>query len=296
MKSLIVPGDLYKASEIFGQLPAKSTVLVLSGFPCCVNETPPTETDGPPGAYAIARASMALGHECIVVTDDCNQAVFAAGLDNLALPTAGDKEGTVKLKTFPAKLSANDQARFDKLASDANLVIACERAGPGVDGNCYTMRAINMNEKGLIAPLHELVEKAKVPFLAIGDGGNELGMGKVMEAIKSNPKINDGAKIGCAVAADHLVAASVSNWGGYALAAGAALIKAQQAGGGDNVQEWVNKCVPTEKEEIELLDRCVAAGCRDGVSMKMEATVDGMPLETSLQCLRDIRSAALSTK
>lgn len=118
-------------------------------------------------------------------------------------------------------------------------------------------------------------------------------MGKVMEAIKANPKINDGAKIGCAVAADHLIAASVSNWGGYCLAAGAALIKASQDGK-NKVEEWVNKCVPTEKEEIELLDRCVAAGCRDGVSSKMEATVDGMPLETSLQCLRDIRVVALS--
>jgi hypothetical protein len=167
MKSLIVPGDLVKASEIFGKLPAKSTVLVLSGFPCCVNETPPTETDGPPGAYAIARAAVALGHECIVVTDDCNEAVFAAGLKDLALPS-GDDIGSVTLQSFPATLSANDQARFDGLAEKANLVIACERAGPGVDGNCYTMRAINMNEKGLIAPLHELVEKAKVPFLAIG--------------------------------------------------------------------------------------------------------------------------------
>jgi hypothetical protein len=35
-------------------------------------------------------------------------------------------------------------------------------------------------------------------------------------------------------------------------------------------------------------------GCRDGVSGKREATVDGMPLETSMQCLRDIRDAALS--
>lgn len=127
------------------------------------------------------------------------------------------------------------------------------------------------------------------------DGGNELGMGKVLDAVKNNPKIADGARIGCAVAADYLIAASVSNWGGYALAAGAALIKAQQVADG-NAIEWINKCLPGHVEEIELLERCVAAGCRDGVSMKVEATVDGMPLETSLQCLSDIRSAALDAK
>jgi hypothetical protein len=72
--------------------------------------------------------------------------------------------------------------------------------------------------------LHRLVKEATVPFLAIGDGGNELGMGKVLDEIIKNPKIADGDKIGCAVAADFLIAASVSNWGGYALAAGAAVV------------------------------------------------------------------------
>jgi hypothetical protein len=48
-------------------------------------------------------------------------------------------------------------------------------------------------------------------------------MGKVIDEIKAN--IPRGEKIGCVVAADHLIAASVSNWGGYALAAAAAAAK-----------------------------------------------------------------------
>jgi hypothetical protein len=86
-----------------------------------------------------------------------------------------------------------------------------------MDGNCYTMRGIDMTAAGLIAPLHRLCSEAQVPFLAIGDGGNELGMGKVMDEIVKNPKIANGEKIGCCVAADCFFAASVSNWGGYAL-------------------------------------------------------------------------------
>jgi hypothetical protein len=73
MKSLIVPGDLEKAAETLGRLRPPSNVLVLSGFPCCVNESPPTETDGPPGTFAIARAAAAFGHIVTVVTDDCNK-------------------------------------------------------------------------------------------------------------------------------------------------------------------------------------------------------------------------------
>jgi len=285
-----------EASRILAELPVPSTVLVLSGFPCCVNESPPTETDGPPGAYAIARAAMALGHKVLVVTDSCNEEVFAAALNNLALPATTANEGSIALECFPAELTEADQARFDRLAKTVKLIIACERAGPGADGCCYTMRGINMNEKGLIAPLDELIAAAEgVPFLAVGDGGNEVGMGKVIDKIRNSPKIANGDKIGCVVAADHLIAASVSNWGGYALAAGAALVKAEQEGCKDSPEEWIEKCLPSDQSEIELLDRCVEKGCRDGVSGKVEATVDGMSLETSLQCLRDIRSASLSS-
>ena len=48
MKPLIVPGDLEQAASIVASLPPKSVVIVLSGFPCCVTQTPPSETDGPP--------------------------------------------------------------------------------------------------------------------------------------------------------------------------------------------------------------------------------------------------------
>lgn len=72
MKSLIVQGDLELAGKTLGTLKSPSHVVVLSGFPCCVNESPPTETDGPPGTFSIARTAAALGHDVTVITDDCN--------------------------------------------------------------------------------------------------------------------------------------------------------------------------------------------------------------------------------
>ena len=124
-------------------------------------------------------------------------------------------------------------------------------------------------------------------------------MGKVIDKIIDNPKITNGDKIGCVIAADHLIAASVSNWGGYALAAAISLAHVQKEGTGkdtETIKNWVDRCLLSDQNEIDLLNRCVDAGCRDGVSGKMEATVDGMPLETSLQCLRDIRKAAMDAK
>lgn len=311
MRDLIVTGDLLRACRALeeGTLPgeegspsAACCVVVLSGFPCCVDEDPPTETDGPPGACAIAQAALALmdgskssSSSVVLATDECNKKVFEAASKHL-------KErypSNFSVEAFPPGLSCSS---LEKLAERCTLLVACERAGPASDGNCYTMRALNMTERNLIAPLHDLVAaaaaKAKVPFVAVGDGGNELGMGKVIEKIRSSTKIKNGDKIGCVVAANHLVAASVSNWGGYALAAGAAYLRAKRNGddGGDEaLAEWVSRCVPSEAEEVELLGRCVKEGCRDGVSGKVEATVDGMPLETSLKCLRDVTATVLST-
>lgn len=313
MKSLFCPGDLLAAGRALGTLEASKHVVVLSGFPCCVDETPPSETDGPPGSMALCQTSLALGHSVVFVTDDCNQAVFAAAAEDLM---ASNWSSNFSVQTFPADLSQNDENRLQQLATACDLLVACERAGPGRDGNCYTMRGIDMNAngRGLVAPLDRLVtelrkrkkqqedqQEARPPlFLAVGDGGNELGMGKVIDAIRNS--IPKGEQIGCVVAADHLVAASVSNWGGYALSAAAALWRStqdprfatsNQEQADKIVQEWIERCLPSEEKEIALLDRSVQAGCRDGVSGRMEATVDGMPLERSLQCLRDIRSAAL---
>lgn len=292
MKHLIVPGDLQKASSIFANLKPPSHVLVLSGFPCCVTQVPPTETDGPPGAIALARAAFHLGHDVTVVTDECNRDVFAAAMKDLEWATE-----KLSLACFPSKLTSNDEERLEELAKSCGLILACERAGPAGDGNCYTMRGIDMTGLGLIAPIHTLMEKApSVPFLAIGDGGNELGMGKVLAQVEAH--IPKGEKIGCAVAADHLVAASVSNWGGYALAAGAAVMRAAQECRSEGEfatkrSEWITACLPTEADEVALLNRCVDVGCRDGVSGQVEATVDGMPLETSMEALRSIHQAAL---
>lgn len=295
MKALVVPGDLYKAAVTLTSLQPNSNVIILSGFPCCVDKVPPTETDGPPGAISIARTALELGHKATLVTDECNQTVFRAAAN--CLPT-------LNFEIFPADkdMTESDENRMKLLVNDrCDLIISCERAGPAKDGVCYTMRGINMNEKGLIAPIHKIVDIARetrpnVKYIAIGDGGNELGMGKVIEQIRHNDKILNGDKIGAVTVSDYLIASSVSNWGGYALSAACAVIQNDRFKHLDNGKEnndWVDKLVPVEDEEVQLLKRCVDKGCRDGVTGKMEMTVDGMSLETSLECLRRIRQAAM---
>ena len=305
MKHLVVPGDLLESSKILARLQSRHVtepphVVILTGFPCCVNESPPMETDGL-ASVAIARAVIQLGYQVTLITEECNAPVFSAAVND----NNDDVMSKITLSFYPSLANPDTMWLLDnyavlkQLTATSDLVIACERAGPAKDGNCYTMRGINMNEKGLIFPLHRVPQYAKdinVKFIAIGDGGNEMGMGKVIDKIYEH--IPDGEKIGAVTPADHLIAASVSNWGAWALIAATALVRFHDknhtsVGLSNEKKEWVNTLLPSEEAETQLLHRCVAAGCRDGVTGKLEATVDGMPLERSMECLREIRNAAL---
>ena len=55
-----------------------------------------------------------------------------------------------------------------------------------------------------------------IPSVAIGDGGNEIGMGNLVEVI---PTVERLPKNPAVAKVDRLVIASVSNWGGYGLVA-----------------------------------------------------------------------------
>ena len=155
----------------------------------------------------------------------------------------------------------------------------------------------------LLAPLDKLIDLAKsskpeLIVTAIGDGGNELGFGKQYEATIKSKNILMPDKCVSVVSCDHLIVASVSNWGGFALAAaaGMAMHDGKKKGGGEgwesDPKKVVEKCLPSEIDETRILAGCVEAGCRDGVSGEMVSTVDGMSLEITLDCLRDVRELA----
>jgi len=150
---------------------------------------------------ALVHAAIALGSyaRIVVAMDKCNRHVFEAALQ----PYLSSSSIPVQLETFPATrpretLSPVYEACLQALAESCDLVIAGEWVGLAADGHCYTMQGIDMMEAGLIAPLHCLVNLAwslslsssnmsPTPFfIAIGDGGNELGMGKVLSNIINN--------------------------------------------------------------------------------------------------------------
>ncbi|NXU54202.1 GLUCM protein, partial [Turnix velox] len=196
------------------------SVLVTTGFPTHFTYEPPEENDGPPGALAIAAMLQALEKEVAIVTDeramDLNKKIVeeAVQLGILKRPVpllSYQKENADSALMFLCENGNPGRPRFDHL-------IAIERAGMAADGNYYNARKVNI--KHLVDPIDELFLAAQtipgVTTTGVGDGGNELGMGKVKDAVKKH--IKNGDVIACDVEADFTIVAGVSNWGGYAIA------------------------------------------------------------------------------
>lgn len=116
---------------------------------------------------------------------------------------------------------------------------------------------------GMTAPLDVVFESLTVPKIAVGDGGNEIGMArldpKLVEAT-----VKSGSSIRCVVDCDHLVVGGTSNWGAYALAA---LVTARAG---------LDPTVLREATSLAIIDSVVAAGGVDGVTAMNVQTVDGL--------------------
>ena len=114
-------------------------------------------------------------------------------------------------------------------------------------------------------------------------------MGKVYEKITTS-NIPNGADIACTVATDHLIVASVSNWGGYALAASLGVVyhEAFPTHFG-TLENALARCLPSSDMETHICQRMVEAGARDGISGKNDLFVDGMPLQASIDVIEEIQ-------
>jgi len=281
-------GELLRAAN---EILASNKIAIITGFPCMMAYTPPTETDGPLGALCIARSALAVGKDVIILTDECNEdAVLAAAAGSGLLETYGTK---LSLESFPRMESfdENDERRLISIQNDADLIIAIERTGPAKDGTYRTMSGKDMTH--LVAPLELLITTNSIKSIGIGDGGNEVGMGKVYNEICTS-RIPNASAIACEVATDHLIVASVSNWGGYALSAAVALLSSISVNGDrtalfTSVEEAISKCLPSSNVEKNILRRLVESGARDGLTGQQAMMVDGMPFEDSVRVLNDLK-------
>uniref|UniRef100_A0A8C4XS24 D-glutamate cyclase, mitochondrial n=1 Tax=Falco tinnunculus TaxID=100819 RepID=A0A8C4XS24_FALTI len=264
-------------------------VLLTTGFPTHYTHQPPEENDGPPGTLAVAAMLQALEKEVAIVTDqravNLNKKIIdeAVQLGILKKPVpvlSYQREGADSALMFLCESGNPGRPRFDHL-------IAIERAGMAADGNYYNARKVNI--KHLVDPIDDLFLAAQtipgVTTTGVGDGGNELGMGKVKGAVKKY--IKNGDVIACDVEADFTIVAGVSNWGGYAIACALYILSTceihdrylRKAIGFPQLSQktvWLS-ALPSVTKEEKLLKALVRHGVRSGKTASLEMEVDGLP-------------------
>jgi hypothetical protein len=131
------------------------------------------------------------------------------------------------------------------------------------------------------APLDELFTAGSWETIAIGDGGNEIGMGSLPRELIAQ-HVDHGETIACVTPARHLIVAGVSNWGAYALLGALAAMR----------QDWRERLLACLDEKLEqaVLEATVNNGpAVDGVSRLRAMTVDNLDMTLHHSKLREIR-------
>ena len=250
----LLPVDAYARAAAAIAAPSPTRAMLLTGFPVGGYG----ETDGPPGALAVGRTLVELGWDVVTVACRTTDAVVRALLEDVGPVEAADDAGRASKEGC--------EALRQKYSPD--LVVAIERPGLTADGRLMSMRGEDIT--GVAAALDPLM---RAPLtVAVGDGGNEIGMGALAPYLQAKGLI-PGVSV---TRAAHLLLADVSNWGAYGLVAMLDLVTGRDT-------------LPYGPTEAGWIERLVDAGAVDGMTRSNTAMVDGHSMEVNAQILVRLR-------
>ncbi len=248
LRQALPQGYLARAAEQL--LNVQGSVLIGTGFPVLAT----FETDGPAGAIALYRYLEKQGS--VAPTLVCGEPLFGklqADFSCLELP-------------LDAIADAEAYSREQLALWQPQLVVSIERPGLAADNRYYNMRGEDISQR--CGCFDYFMRLASCPTIAIGDGGNEIGMGNVYQALAQLPITPSVTTV------DELVIADVSNWAAYALVM--LCCAARQ-------QRWQDH-LPLK----DIFTYLSAHGSVDGVSRRNEHSEDNQPLEVTFKLLEQL--------
>jgi hypothetical protein len=248
-------GELAEAAR---SLASATSIGLITGFFVPRGDVAAPETDGPVGTALLAAALAACGVPARIAVDTPCAGAVRAAVEETGVAVTVDEVGV------------DDRPGIARLIGtwrDAGVshAVAIERCGKSGDGKPRNMRGVDVSP--WTAPLDDLFLAGPWTKLAVGDGGNEIGMGRLPAGLIART-VPNGAAIACVTSCDHLVVAGVSNWGAYGLMAALAVLRA----------DWsatIAKFLTAERDLAVTRAVVARAGAVDGVTARSEATVDG---------------------
>lgn len=265
------PEDLANACRSLATTP-DPRIAVVTGFYVPRANPPAAETDGPLGAIYLARALVPLGMKMELIVEEYCRRPLEIGLEMIGLasqvPIRSTEECDPHSLTHLLALErvGPSHHRESISAQDPDSLDAfCESVPESEWDHSHNVRGENIDAWS--GEAHGLFEQAHdLTTIGIGDGGNEIGMGKIpWRVIAKN--VPGGALSACRIATDHLIVAGVSNWGAYALALGTLSL----------LDVPVKSDLLDVHLEQAILEKMVREGpLVDGIKREHEATVDGL--------------------
>ncbi len=241
------PGYILRAARQLNQ--CRGTVLIGTGFP--VLDT--FETDGPVGAIALYQLLQHIGAKPVIV---CGDPLFSQ--------LSGDYQCyRLNVNQYDA-LPSIARAALAELAPQ--LVISIERPGFNAQQRYFNMRGEDISAR--CASFDYFLTLADCPTIGIGDGGNEIGMGNLQQAVSQlniTPAVTE---------CDELIVADVSNWAAWALAAMLSALR------GENMLQ--------QADPLAILQYLSAKGSVDGVTRLNTLTEDGLPHTEGVQLIKQL--------
>jgi hypothetical protein len=261
-------GGLWRAAS---SLAGASSVGIITGFYVPLGTPPAAETDGPVGAAMLAAALTRVGVPCRLVTDEPCRATCSAALQGMNVP----------LDVVALGGAVDDVVALWRRLGVSHA-ISIERCGRSADGAPHNMRGEDIS--AFTTPLDDLFLAEPWVRIAIGDGGNEIGMGSVPASL-IGAHVAHGERIACATPADHLIVSGVSNWGAYALIGALAVLR----------EDWrapLIDCLDSQRDATILHAMVEQGPAVDGVTRQQTMTVDSLPVDVHHAKLRAIREVA----
>ena len=253
----LVPADYCtRAAELI--LANTGTILITTGFYILSAGAP--ETDGPPGAIAIGVGLERLGYKVKYVADEHSS--------NLLRPYVAESSDVID---FPITTLPKSVQYAEEILNTENpsVLISIERCAAAADGLYRNMRDLDISDRtAKVDLLFDMHSKT----IGIGDGGNEIGLGNVIDGVAKSETLVSYPAISKVT---ELIIASVSNWGGYGLLAGLSIAT------GQNV-------LPTVEEDTQRISNMVDLGAVDGFSGERIHKVDGFDLAENAALLEKL--------
>jgi hypothetical protein len=262
---------------------AGSTVLLMTGTgnPVWLAQG---ETDGPSGVAVLTRIFSNLGVRTVVLSENrflpgIQAAIQAGGSPLLSEEAWQERNNGTLLLAFPEGAAAAPQF-VEQLINRIHGISAAffiEKPGPNAIGIFHNSSG-KPKDSDWVAHAHVLnneLRKLGILTVGVGDGGNEIGFGRIRDhLLESHPY---GRDCGCpchgglldSTVVDFQLPASVSNWGGYAIA-GAIAIELSRF-----------NLMPTWSEVSLTIIAPTTEGAFDGYSGQPTATADGTSLEAN---------------